>query len=1008
MLKRLVCFLGSGLLWLASGQAAAPPASANPTPAVIVNERGPHHRVCHLPTADLPPAQPPPQPRPGQTYTELATGLHYFADGQWQETREEITIVDGVAAARQGPHQAAFAPNLNSPGAIELISPEGHRFRSHVLGLAYTDAASGRSVMIASVQDCAGALQPPNQVLYENALTGDCRADVRYTYTRRGFEQDVILRQAPPSPAAFGLDPERTRLEVFTEFLELPAHRHTAVPIQREPDRTRAARMAEPDLVDHQLHFGTFTFGPGHAFLLPGTTRGPHPSIPTGKSLETIGGRRFLIEKMNYAALRESLARLPQTALQRRPGATSPLANVALARQLPPLPTSPAGRWEERQLAQNHPPPDRPGLVIDYLAVNRSLVHWRFESDQTYLISDTVDLSGTTVLEGAVLKYAPGASLQVWGAIDCQTSTYQPALLTFREDNSVGVRLSSPPGTAQAPHSHAAQTALALREFGRRYRLHDISIRQADTAIGADPGVSFDLDHTQIANGRTGLAWSDGPPITCRNFLLANLETALLGQVGAPPLRGVHGTFHRIQQLTADDTAPCLLTNCLIVSVTNNTGFSGSHVVQSLSDQGVFQTAGGGAHYLPVLSPHRNAGTPDIDPALREQFRLRSTDAPILLRSDFTRDTLLRPIARRDTDQPDLGYHYPAIDYHWAGLRVANARLTVENGVTIGLDTAGVTCGLALDAGAQFVVRGQPHQLARLVNRSALQEAGTSRAPAANPGPFILLDPAPGSPAPAAPRLQWQFAESLLAGGAGAHLAGSAFGPAPVTFRDCQFAGGRLALGDGGLAFTNCLFDRVHLEVDASDDEPPRHFHQNFFRRGTVQIDLPTSTQVLARNNFFEQTSLRISGQWHHSHNAYVAGHDRLPPAQASDRVVNEVRFQPGPLGPFYYPATGPPGTLAGLVDAGSDPAPSLGLAHYTTRPGTTREGISRVDIGFHYVAVDARGRPLDRDGDGVPDYREDTNGNELADAGETDWQFSASTSPPGGRPVLHVFTPLK
>ena len=50
-------------------------------------------------------------------------------------------------------------------------------------------------------------------------------------------------------------------------------------------------------------------------------------------------------------------------------------------------------------------------------------------------------------------------------------------------------------------------------------------------------------------------------------------------------------------------------------------------------------------------------------------------------------------------------------------------------------------------------------------------------------------------------------------------------------------------------------------------------------------------------------------------------------------------------------------------------------------------EGTSTVDIGYHYVATDAYGNPLDTDGDGIPDYIEDANGNGTVDSGETDWQ---------------------
>src|SRR6266849_615425 len=69
--------------------------------SVMIVERGPDYRVVRTGA--------------GGTYTELATGLHYFKDGQWQETQEQIQVApDGSTAyAVQGPHQVTFSANIN-------------------------------------------------------------------------------------------------------------------------------------------------------------------------------------------------------------------------------------------------------------------------------------------------------------------------------------------------------------------------------------------------------------------------------------------------------------------------------------------------------------------------------------------------------------------------------------------------------------------------------------------------------------------------------------------------------------------------------------------------------------------------------------------------------------------------------------------------------------------------------------------------------------------------------
>jgi len=75
------------------------------------------------------------------------------------------------------------------------------------------------------------------------------------------------------------------------------------------------------------------------------------------------------------------------------------------------------------------------------------------------------------------------------------------------------------------------------------------------------------------------------------------------------------------------------------------------------------------------------------------------------------------------------------------------------------------------------------------------------------------------------------------------------------------------------------------------------------------------------------------------------------------------------------------------LIDAGDQTADVYGLYHFTTQTSAdSKEYDGMVDIGYHYVAVDSNNNPEDSDGDGVPDYREDANGNGAVDSGETAW----------------------
>ena len=48
------------------------------------------------------------------------------------------------------------------------------------------------------------------------------------------------------------------------------------------------------------------------------------------------------------------------------------------------------------------------------------------------------------------------------------------------------------------------------------------------------------------------------------------------------------------------------------------------------------------------------------------------------------------------------------------------------------------------------------------------------------------------------------------------------------------------------------------------------------------------------------------------------------------------------------------------------------------------KEGSTKVDIGYHYVATDQYGNPIDTNSDGIPDYLSDANGNGVVDSGES------------------------
>ena len=160
----------------------------------------------------------------------------------------------------------------------------------------------------------------------------------------------------------------------------------------------------------------------------------------------------------------------------------------------------------------------------------------------------------------------------------------------------------------------------------------------------------------------------------------------------------------------------------------------------------------------------------------------------------------------------------------------------------------------------------------------------------------------------------------------------------------------------------------------------------NLFRGGTLYLDDYNQTCTL-KDNLFDQTSFIVSDTNYlvNGNNGYVTNCDRLTNTFGTDVILaSSPAYQIGSLGRWYYP------TNLILTNAGSQTADLASLYHYTTTTNQVNETNSIVDIGFHYVAVGTNGLPFDTNGDGVPDYLEDANGNGITDAGVTFLNFDA------------------
>ncbi len=691
-----------------------------PTPYAVVS-RDAHSRVWERTVYESSPSG---QAIPSKhRYVELSTGLHFWQNGQWQESQEQIGILpQGGAAATNGAHQVYFPGDIFQ-GEIQLVTPDGKQLQSRPIGLSYDDGA--KTVLIAVLTNSVGQLVGPNQVLYLDAFTG-LKADLRYTYTKAGLEQDIILREQPLTPESYGLNPATARLQVLTEFFNPPppAVSTTVLPEQ-----------AGIILTDENLDFGAMKMMPGRAFLLGSDAHEGGASV--SKSWVMLEGRQFLVEEVPVEALANELAQLP--ALQTtsiKPNANSLLRAVSAKRLLPSQRLSksiPSGPF--KQVAQTAPPSR--GLVLDYQTLNGSLTDYTFQGDTTYYISGPVYLPvGNCFEAGTVIKYATNTEISIGSTnLSWLASVYRPVIFTAMDDNSVGETIY---GSTGNPSGYYANPALSFY-LGSHPALSNFRISYAGLAISAaDVYGTLVFYNAQFVNCQLGFELYESTA-NLNNALFANVQTNFLQISGGAVAQNT--TFNNANYLVVayGSGSGVKLTNCILANVTNlyfpspsvNGSYNGFYRSPMFGTGTVtnafypFQAAGLGNYYLANGCNFTNKGTTNIDATLLTQLAQKTTCPPIVYSNvTISVPTNLSPQVQRNIGTPDLGYHYDPLDYIFNNTMV-NANLTFGAGTAAGwFTTPAATGGLLMATNTTIAFSGTVAAPDYWVDGYTVQEGG--------------------------------------------------------------------------------------------------------------------------------------------------------------------------------------------------------------------------------------------------------------------------------------------
>lgn len=997
------------------------------------------------------------------SWTQLEDGLNYWDPdtGQWEESREEILLDRVGAVAARGQHRVLFSPNANDPtGAVDFEVARKARFRASLLALRYFDPISGRDAIIAMAKDAQGELLPPNQVIYRDVLDG-VKASLVFTYRKNGLESDLVLNEIPPSPEDYDIPPEVARIEVVTEFFEAPEPTRRTNVLDRVADPVLRSSLACPDWIDEELDFQDSRIGLGRAFAWSdrhAATVHPEAFPAVGKRwVSDNTGRRALIESVDYQQVINLLINLPGSEARRatvqtqaRRWANNPSTQPRLTRALAkrtglkgdPIHTreapSVAATTLPRRTSRDREPgadyaialatdieADASGLVLDWTSITAGSNNMTFRTDETYLIAGHCWFYQTTVFQGgSVIKFTNSAypHITITGPLLFNASAARPVVFTSLDDNSVGESLV--PGSPN-PTVDYAWINLRIKDTGVPVVVEHARFKHASLGLyfsGNNP--SNTVRHSQFIHCLHSIAMDTSTLVRVQNCLIHSQRqgTAFLTYgATAPPLNviGEHLTLSALGSLRSPGSL--VLSNSILVGVTNIQAFDGgNNYVSSTIPPGLFSPNGAGGFYLASNSPHRNAGTTNIDASLAAELRQLTTEAPQQLIGVVRLPTLLAPQARRDTDLPDLGYHYPPIDFLVSALVVTNTSLTIAPGTTVAV--LGPS-GFVLQPGARFSMLGHPTSRAKLVRYNCIQEGmdptGTTSGSTFD---FLKLEDlnATGSAIPSVTLHGASISHLAItpnnSSGRRLFQASAGFPVHPLSIAHSELHG--IYLNNSGptadnrsTTLTNNLFEACSVVLYDTPGSASLSVaaYNNLFLGGSLPLQNWGPTTWSLADNLFASSSLSTNGTgaFAFGNNGFAAG---VSPLGSNAKTNLSLGFVTGPLGPFYYPTNGAANSLTNLFDAGSRSREAASLFHFTTKatPGS-KEGAEpspTVDIGYHYAGVDTTGRTLDTDGDGLPDAVEDANGNGLADPGESSW--TAPNSGLSGSASLLLFTPVR
>jgi hypothetical protein len=1030
--------LSTGILGLLCG-ALECFAQIEPNTVPIMRAIGPDRKVWVRSDKRLA-ATPPIQEAMGDTtpvsdrsIVEIETGMNYRNGNEWTASDATFDLTDDSFVATRMQYKVSLNAELNIAGAVNITTMDNVLLKSTPIAIGLYDAQSGKSVLISSVKDCGGVLVSSNVVVFENAFSG-VAADVVYTINKGTFEQDVVIT-GHLNPGDYGFPTNTTRVQIYTEFFDAPAPERIRRPLRVQEDQAIRAAMVMPDLVDDVLGFGEFTLSTGRASLA-GATDSDTGSAPVVKEFTTRGGRTFLIESVEFPSLYPEKSRAavkPKGDSSKRSVAQLNLPILGQKRAVTPVKDS---RARTVAAIMNK----KGSIVMDYVGtIGPGLsTPTVFQGDTTYLVTGAVTCSSATTMEGGAIfkyKYISGTStayIQLNNTLTTTSSSHRPIIFTAVDDDSVGETMYGLTNSAYAGSINSAGYANPALLFNATSQtINDVRFRYCQEAIRVLNSMNNSVSHAQLVNCIKGIVITgcgsvgsgSGGPLTVKNALFSSVTYPLTFSRASIPAT--------VLQNCTIDTTPRLITdsvsgggsfiNCVFANITAlSTGTptitgnnNGCYLSPSVGTSPItvatnpFEVVKAGSYYLASSSVFRNVGTTNIDSGLAADLKKRTDYSPSVLTG--TVSGTLSPTAARDTDVPDLGYHYDPVDYIGRELATTSDGhpLYLTNGVVLAFYG---NYGLQVPENGAIISFGTPIQMNRIVWYPSSQEQPVLLDSISTSTNALFDVSGATSSSATKPVLQFRFTDFPMLGLCQKFFKGDAhpLNLKTLSFQDSWLRGVNLVVSSNVVSFgsnaaptasfINNLLERStvslfngYLTSGGTNYQNPITVtaYNNLFWQGTLVLtynDLSATTHPTwtFRDNVFDHGTISLSGDG--SYTGYITtsfdgffsttGSSQL--SGTGDVTITNLTYSTlAATGWRWYQNVRSP-TLHD-VDTGRTGADG-GLYHFTTKVSEGKETTSNMDLGFHYVVLNGSNLPVDTDGNGIPDYLDDLDGDGIWD----------------------------